>query len=89
MYSSSSRRLVNVEHYPNLKQRFTDVTAPLCIRVSNDSVAFTGGAVSKTVSDDVFSRMSTKPFLIALNIDLINMAGPTTGVCSLTVTWSC
>ncbi|KAI0211307.1 hypothetical protein LSAT2_003869 [Lamellibrachia satsuma] len=83
VYSSSSRRLVNVEHHPDLIQRFTDVTAPLCIRVSNDSVAFTGGVVSKTVSDDVFSSMSTKPFLIALNIDIFNMAGTTDIVDSL------
>ena len=89
LFSSSSKRLLAARYLPHLEQRFLDVTAPLCIRVSNDLVAFTGGAVSKTVSDHVFARMSTKPFLFGLNIDAFGVYLPTSGVCSLTVAWSC
>ena len=68
---------------------FPVVASPLCARISDGSVAFSAGAMSKIVSGKIFHRLTTYPLFFFVNIDDMGESKKTSGICSLTVTWSC
>ena len=64
--------------------------SPICIRISDGSVATSQGAMGKVVTGNVFARLATEPLVFYFNFSpLFIFTLPLPGVCSLTVKWSC